>query len=244
MFRARRALRIIGRSIAMSREAQFFDPVSHVIFDMDGLLLDTVPIYNEMMRSVVVQQGYMFTSQLQKQLLGRNRMDCAELIVKHCQNSLTVDECMLEISKNHAKLLSHCRLLPGAERLIRHLHGSGVPMAVGTSSSTKSVAIKTEAHSDLFSLIHHTTCGLDDPSVSFGKPAPDIFLAAAEKFDGFVHPSNCLVFEDAVNGVQAARAAGMQVVLVSKDEKSPQATLHLQSLLDFKPELFGLPPFR
>jgi len=155
---------------------------------------------------------------------------------------------MEKYNKYHARLLSHCSLIPGAERLIRHLHNHGIPMAVGTSSTTQSVAIKTKSHLQLFSLIDNFVCGLDDPLVTRGKPAPDVFLACAARFPTRVDPSSCLVFEDAPNGVRAALAAGMQVVmlpdkdLVSEDDLS-EATLTLGSLTEFKPELFGLPAF-
>lgn len=233
---------------------------------MDGTLLNTVPIYNEIMRTVVVRHGYNYSDALKENLRGRNRRDCAELIVRHCENSLTVDECMDQLIKQHAQKLPNCKLMPGADRLIRHLYRHGYPMAIATSSSAQSVALKSKGHEQLLGMIHHVVCGLDDPRVNNGKPAPDIFLVAAKQFeDPAPHPNQCLVFEDAPNGVQAARAAGMQVVYVPdfldtpepnnsacsiietedlcRKERRHPGILVTDSLLNFKPELFGLPPF-
>lgn len=81
-----------------------------------------------------------------------------------------------------------------------------------------------------------------------GKPAPDIFLVAARRFKTKPNPSECLVFEDAPNGVTAAVSAGMQSVMVPDKIVQPaqrkQATLVLESLDEFKPEMFGLPSFK
>lgn len=89
-------------------------------------------------------------------------------------------------------------------------------------------------------------CGSTDPEVKNGKPAPDIFLIAASRFPDQPSPDNCLVFEDAPNGVKAAQSAGMQCVMVPEDyvpENMRTATQVLKSLEDFKPEEFGLPAF-
>lgn len=96
---------------------------------------------------------------------------------------------------------------PDAERLIAHLSRHGVPMCVATSSTRHGYALKTTQHEALFSAFQHVTTGDD---VTRGKPAPDIFLAAAAAFLPAAQAGEmCLVFEDAPSGVEAAKAAGM-----------------------------------
>jgi len=136
----------------------------------------------------------------------------------------------------------------GAERLLRHLHANKVPFCLATSSGADMVELKSNQHRELFSLFNHKVCGSTDKEVANGKPAPDIFLVAASRFAVPPKASDCLVFEDSPNGVTAGNSAGMQVVMVPdprlSQEKTSHATQVLGSLADFKPELFGLPPFK
>ncbi|KAL2502270.1 (DL)-glycerol-3-phosphatase 2 [Forsythia ovata] len=139
-------------------------------------------------------------------------------------------------------------LLLGADRLVRHLHENGIPISVATGSHRRHFELKTQRHGELFSLMHHIVLG-DDPEVKQGKPSPDIFLAAAKRFEGVpVDPHSILVFEDAPSGVLAAKNAGMSVVMVpdprldsSFQENADQV---LGSLLNFNPSDWGLPPFQ
>ncbi|XP_006341286.1 (DL)-glycerol-3-phosphatase 2, partial [Solanum tuberosum] len=142
-------------------------------------------------------------------------------------------------------VLTICPVI-GASRLIHHLHENGIPICVATGTHTRHFDLKTQRHSELFSLMHHIVRG-DDPEVKQGKPSPDIFLAAANRFEGGpVDPQIILVFEDAPSGVLAAKNAGMSVVMVPDarlDSSYHQvADQVLNSLLDFSPDDWGLPP--
>ncbi|KAH8262563.1 probable pseudouridine-5'-phosphatase isoform X2 [Drosophila bipectinata] len=222
--------------------------VTHCIFDMDGLLLDTERIYEEVYRQIAASFGRPFSDAVRFQVMGCTEQRSAEITISQCQLPITQTDFLKRYTKMCHERLNHVPLLEGAERLLRHLHANKVPFALATSSGADMVELKTTDHQELFSLFNHKVCGSTDKEVANGKPAPDIFLVAAGRFPIPPDASNCLVFEDSPNGVTAANSAGMQVVMVPDERLSPEKSSHatqvLRSLEDFKPEQFGLPPFQ
>ncbi|XP_049884946.1 pseudouridine-5'-phosphatase-like [Pectinophora gossypiella] len=224
-----------------------FKKVTHVLFDLDGLLLDSENLYTEAFTTVCAKYGKTFTWELKASLLGFQGQECADKIIEVLQLPLTRNEFLNECQKEYEVLFPTVKLMPGAQKLVEHLHKKGVPIAMATSSSQDSVNMKMQKHMDFLKYFHHLTMGSSDPEVTKGKPDPIIFLVCASRFPDKPNPENCLVFEDAVNGIKAANAAKMQVVVVP-DPRIPadqlkDATLVLKSLEDFQPELFGLPPY-
>ncbi|XP_017094969.2 probable pseudouridine-5'-phosphatase isoform X1 [Drosophila bipectinata] len=222
--------------------------VTHCIFDMDGLLLDTESLYTVAMQTILDPFGKTFTFDVKEQLMGLQTEPVAKFMVKQYDLPIPWEEWVKQQHDNTRKLMRNAKLMPGAERLLRHLHANKVPFALATSSGADMVELKTTDHQELFSLFNHKVCGSTDKEVANGKPAPDIFLVAAGRFPIPPDASNCLVFEDSPNGVTAANSAGMQVVMVPDERLSPEKSSHatqvLRSLEDFKPEQFGLPPFQ
>lgn len=180
-------------------------------------------------------------------LMGKQSMEVAAAIVERYNLNLTPEEYIVHQRKLSNVHMPSAELLPGVERLLRHLHAHKVPIALATSSSKEMYDMKTINHTKLFDLFDHKVYGSSDPEVKEGKPSPDIFIVAAQRFPDQPDPSKCLVFEDAPNGVRAAIAANCPVVMVPEDyvtaEMRKEATLCLDSLEDFQPEVFGLPPF-
>lgn len=225
-----------------------FKPVTHVLFDMDGLLLNTEDLYTVAYQNVLAPYNKRYTWDIKVTLMGLQAQEAAEAILSKLDIPMTVQEWLTETKKQYEILFPDSEVMPGARRLIEHLHKNNIPIALATSSTKEGYELKTNKHhKKLFSLLPVKTFGSSDSEVKNGKPHPDIFLVTASRFSDKPRPEQCLVFEDAVNGVIAARAAGMQVVMVPdlKLDRSltSKATLVLDSLEDFKPELFGLPPF-
>ncbi|XP_037809414.1 probable pseudouridine-5'-phosphatase isoform X1 [Lucilia sericata] len=227
--------------------AQTYKNVTHCIFDMDGLLLDTEALYTKATQQILDKYGKTYTWEVKITLMGLRHMEMCQRIVEIYNLPLTPEEYSKLQREVNSQIMKNAELLPGAERLLRHLHAHNIPFCLATSSGEEMVEIKITNHREVFKLFHHRVCGSTDAEVKQGKPAPDIFLIAASRFPDKPDPAKCLVFEDAPNGVKAAHSAGMQVVMVPDErvplEMSALATQRLKSLEDFQPELYGLPPF-
>lgn len=226
-----------------------FINVTHCLFDMDGLLLNTEHIYTRITQQILKEQGCQeeYTGDVKVTLMGGQSAEVANKILKRYNLPLTTDEYIARQRELAHNLMPTAELLPGVEKLLHHLTTHKIPIALATSSSKPMYDLKTMQHTKLFELFGHKVYGSSDPEVEHGKPAPDIFIVAARRFPDSPSPSKCLVFEDAPNGVRAAIAAGCPVVMVPEDyvtaEMRNEATHVVDTLEDFKPELFGLPAY-
>ncbi|KAJ8929067.1 hypothetical protein NQ314_018263 [Rhamnusium bicolor] len=224
-----------------------FKQVTHVIFDLDGTILDTEEIYINAMTEIGARYGKVFTNDMSNQISGSCEKDSIQKAIDLMELPLTPEELLNMYKEIICGKLPNCPLMPGAENMIRHLHSNNIPIAVATSSAQDSYDLKTKCHKEIFDLFHHIVCGGSDPEVSRGKPFPDIFLICASRFPDNPDPSKCLVFEDAPNGVQGALSAGMQVVMIPNIRVPYDiwrtATLRLDSFDFMVPGAFGLPPF-
>ncbi|KAK3437669.1 hypothetical protein EUGRSUZ_C02310 [Eucalyptus grandis] len=154
-------------------------------------------------------------------MMGKKAIEAAGVFVEETGISdvLTAEDFLVEREEMLKTMFPTSELMPGASRLIRHLHAKESAWLQGKNLIKRSsflfmwgwhhFELKTQRHGELFSLMHHVVLG-DDPKVKQGKPSPDIFLAAARRFEGGpVDPLNVVVFEDAPAGVNAAKNAGM-----------------------------------
>ncbi|KAL3641501.1 glutathione synthase [Castilleja foliolosa] len=223
--------------------------ITHVVFDMDGLLLDTEKFYTQVQEIILARYSKTFDWSLKARMMGMKAIEAARVFVESTgiSDSLSAEEFLVEREDMLQSLFPSAELMPGASRLIHHLHANEIPISVATGSHRRHFELKTQQHGQLFSLMHHIVLG-DDPEVKKGKPSPDVFIAAAKRFEGgAVDPKKILVFEDAPAGVLAAKNAGMSVVMVPDPRLDSSfretADQVISSLLEFNPGEWGLPPF-
>ena len=212
---------------------------------MDGLLLDTEIIYTEVTQAIVGRFGRIFDWSIKGNMIGLPSLVAAKYLVSELDLPISAEMYLQDRDELLRTAFPHCQAMPGAERLIRHLHNHGVPIAVATSSNNQLFQSKTRNHQNWFQLFDTVVTG-DDPEIKHGKPAPDIFLVAA-KTPGRKPGKIPWFFEDAPSGLAAGVAAGMRVIVVpdsNMDRSRYEAAEQILDCLDeFNPSAYGLPPF-
>jgi beta-phosphoglucomutase len=205
-----------------------------VIFDMDGVLVDTEPFHiqteKRMFRKMNLDisdeehAGYMGTATdvMWKQIIGKRNLslDIAEMTELTIQEGLPFFYSLEKIDP-----------MPGLVDLLEILKAKKIPMAVASSSDTETIRLILEK-SGLRKYFQHA---VSSSQVGKSKPEPDVFLHAAKLLG--VAPENCVVFEDSENGIKAAKAAGMFCIAYSGASSGDQDRSHADMQIDDYDEL-------
>ena len=190
-----------------------------VIFDLDGVLVDAEIWWDEVRREWSAAHGRTWTPADQAAVMGANSLGWARIMRQRLRLDMTdqaiVDDIVGAMIERYERL--GAPRIAGAESTVRRLAGAGVSLAVASSAHMAVIAAALDALGirELFDVV----VGADE--VAHGKPAPDVYLLAAERLG--VVPADCLVVEDSLNGVLAGRAAGMTVALVPNSTVPPAA---------------------
>lgn len=206
------------------------------IFDMDGLLFDTERVYQETWKEIAKERHIVLDRKFPRAISGTNGIYMCRVIEKYYQVSdgaPIMEECM---ERMRQKLAVHVPMQEGVCEILQFFREEGIPMAVASSSSVQQIEanLRTAGIRDYFEEIVSGT------EVENGKPAPDIFLLAAERLG--LKPEECFVFEDSENGIRAGHAAGCFSVMVPDlIEASPEVrqlcSMLCESLLQARDEI-------
>jgi len=180
-----------------------------VIFDMDGVIFNTEVLSRRLWREVFKEYGYGFSDTTYKKLIGRSMPDAYKILSEEYGPELPIEELAeRQDALWHKATAGETEKKAGIHEILEYLQSRGIPCAVG--SSTNHVEVEKRLEQNGLRGYFDVVVGGD--YVENAKPAPDIFLKCAEYLG--VDPRNCLVIEDSVNGLRAAKAAGMQAALI------------------------------
>jgi pseudouridine-5'-monophosphatase len=188
-----------------------------VIFDLDGTLLDTEPLYSIATQQVVAPFGKTFDLALKRKIMGGDSRVSAATVISELDLPLTVDEFLEQRAAILTRLFAESPEISGAGEFIRMLSQRQIPIGLATSSDRDLCDIKLSGH-DWNSCFDHVLCG-DDAQLQNPKPAPDIFLLCAKALGAA--PGSCIVFEDSPNGILAGTAANMTVIAIDSPYVNP-----------------------
>jgi len=184
-------------------------PVQAVVFDMDGVLVDSEGLFRDAMMEVTREQGRDLPHAVFIRLVGGPRDQNRLVVLEHFGADFDFETWVTAANARAlARMARGLDLKPGALELIEHLESAGVPMAVATSAGRSAV----ERELGPTGLIPRFQAIVTRDDCERGKPHPDPFLVAAERLG--VAPQACLALEDSHNGVRSAAAAGMMTIMV------------------------------
>lgn len=200
-------------------------PIEAVIFDMDGLLLDTESLAMDALVSAGKALGYDMSHEFCYKMIGAPADQCRALVDTTYGAGFPIEEYFATQEKHLREMVDSglLRLKAGVQELFDALDEWGLKRAIATSSSR----VRTDHHLALVGITDRVSHIVTRDDVARGKPFPDPYLKAASLLG--VEPAACLALEDSYNGVRAAHAAGIRVIMIP-DLLPPTAEMHEKAL--------------
>ena len=190
-------------------------PIKAVVFDLDGVLVDTESVWAEVREQLALESGGRWTASSQRDMMGMSSPEWS----RYMHDELGVPLPPATISKQvveglESRLREHVPLLPCARETVAALAASW-PLAIASSANRPVIDLVLE----LTGLDAFFQATISSEEVPRGKPAPDVYLEAARRLRA--DPTSCAAIEDSANGLRAAAAAGMRVIAIPNREFPP-----------------------
>jgi beta-phosphoglucomutase family hydrolase len=208
--------------------------IDAIIFDMDGLMVDTEPLSRQAWEMAIRPFGYSLDDATYRRMVGLRSDQSLQIMLQTFDLPLTAEELYAQKNEHYRQLRAKgVPVMPGLCSLLAAIESRHLPWGVATSSS-RAQAEEVLAQLGLQDKCHALAAGNEVPH---GKPAPDIYLLAAQRLN--VAPDGCLALEDSLPGSQAAVAAGMKTVVVPNG-RSPTDFPHAHHVLPSLHEVIPL----
>lgn len=183
--------------------------VEAVIFDMDGLMVNSEDLWEETERLYFASKGHQYDREFDRLLMGRKKEESAAVIKERLELADSIEDIIAERYDMLRELCNeHLKLMPGLLPLLESFSARETPLGLASSSPLDQIYFVL----DKFDLRPFFSPIVSGDMVSLGKPEPDIYLLTAEELGR--GPSACIALEDTINGVRAAKAAGMLCLAV------------------------------
>jgi beta-phosphoglucomutase len=186
------------------------------IFDLDGVVVDTAKYHFIAWKALAEELGFNFTLEDNERLKGVSRKQSLEILLEIGKKQFSETEKLAMAEKKNTLYVTYIEkmtpeeILPGVEKFLLELKNNEIKTALGSASKNAPMILERIGLTGLFDVI------VDGNSISEAKPNPEVFLKGAEKLE--VQPEHCVVFEDAIAGVEAARNANMYCVGIGEPE--------------------------
>lgn len=202
-------------------QTYYMNHIKACLFDLDGVIVDTAIYHFQAWRRLANELGFDFTEHQNEQLKGISRMESLDLILGWGGVTLNDEEKLAWATKKNdwylelVMQMTPNEVLPGVPAFLTALRESGIKIALGSASKNSKLILEKIQMLDYFDAI------IDGNNINKSKPDPQVFLLGAEATN--CQPEECAVFEDAVAGVQAAKAGGMLAIGVGSADVLTEA---------------------
>lgn len=201
-----------------------------VIFDLDGVILSTDQLHYKAWKSLADKENIYFDEKINNSLRGVNRVDSLKEILKRTTKTYTTEEFNNLMDYKNAlyveslKTLTENDVFEGVRETLKELKNNKILIAIGSSSKNAKNILKQINLIDEFDYIS------DGNMITRGKPFPDVFLNVSNHFN--INPQECLVVEDAISGIKAAKAANMAAAGIKDATTSMLTDYKLNDITD------------